>query len=158
MANLPENAVGRNCAGNPGSQSVANVGRIDALLARHNGWQQSLLQDYGDQGLKLSLEGARPTPSLTKGGPCCALRHATLRACDASAPIGAARLAAQVATCFAPRYAAPHAAPHAALYRSRRNIDATLSPMTESMGSRWAQWTHPDAGRQICSGARPLRW
>jgi len=117
---LPKAAVGRDCAGNLVSQSDENIGRIDALKARLDGWQRSLVQDYLDQGLKLSFERARPTPSLTKGGPCCAQRHAPLRACERNATTGATRLAARVATCFATRYATPLQA----MCCSRRNMYA----------------------------------
>jgi hypothetical protein len=43
-------------------------------------------------------------------------------------------------------------------FRLRHLFSLDVSAVTESMGSRWAQWTHPQAGRQICSRVPPLCW
>src|SRR5450432_1137816 len=37
--------------------------------------------------------------------------------------------------------------------RFRNLFPLDISAVKGSMGSRWAQWTHPHAKRQICSGA-----
>jgi hypothetical protein len=47
IAQLPETALGKNYAGNIGSQTIENGGRIDDLITRLNDWRQSLRQKIG---------------------------------------------------------------------------------------------------------------